>query len=171
MPYKIFVTRSIPDAGIKLLQANKNVSLDIYERDQQIPRKELLRRVRGADIILSILTERMDKEVMDAAGPQLKMIANYAVGFDNVDVKEAARRKIVVTNTPHERVNESVAWYKSCWQNDGNCWNGSHWIIRRQTSSRWIRYEDSLFRFESQQRSRNNNRSKISYARETSRRI
>ncbi|OGL62336.1 hypothetical protein A3C09_04850 [Candidatus Uhrbacteria bacterium RIFCSPHIGHO2_02_FULL_47_44] len=109
MPYKIFVTRSIPDAGIKLLQANKNVSLDIYERDQQIPRKELLRRVRGADIILSILTERMDKEVMDAAGPQLKMIANYAVGFDNVDVKEAARRKIVVTNTPHERVNESVA--------------------------------------------------------------
>ncbi len=109
MPYKIFVTRSIPDAGIKLLQANKHVSLDIYERDQQIPRRELLKRVRGVDIILSILTERIDKEVMDAAGPELKMIANYAVGFDNVDVKEATKRKIVVTNTPHERVNESVA--------------------------------------------------------------
>ncbi len=107
--FKIFVTRSIPDAGIKLLQANKNVSLEIYERDQQIPRKELLKRVRGKEIILSILTEKIDKEVMDAAGPQLKMIANYAVGFDNVDLKEAAKRGIVVTNTPNERVNESVA--------------------------------------------------------------
>lgn len=109
MPYNIFVTRSISHAGIKLLQANKNVSLEIYERDQQIPRRELLKRVRGKDIILSILTEKIDKEVMDAAGPQLKMIANYAVGFDNIDLKEAAKRKIVVTNTPHERVNESVA--------------------------------------------------------------
>lgn len=109
MHYKIFVTRSIPDAGIKLLQANKNVSLEIYERDQQIPRRELLKRVRGKNIILSILTEKIDKEVMDAAGPQLKMIANYAVGFDNIDLKEAAKRGIVVTNTPHERVNESVA--------------------------------------------------------------
>ncbi|MCX6715077.1 MAG: D-glycerate dehydrogenase [Candidatus Uhrbacteria bacterium] len=109
MPYKLFVTRSIPDVGIKLLQANKNVSLEIYERDQQIPRRELLKRVHGKDIILSILTEKIDKEVMDAAGPQLKMIANYAVGFDNIDLKEAAKRGIVVTNTPHERVNESVA--------------------------------------------------------------
>lgn len=109
MIYKIFVTRSIPDAGIKLLHANKNFSVEIYERDRQIPRRELLKRVRGKDIILSILTEHIDKDVMDAAGPQLKMIANYAVGFDNVDLKEAAKRKIVVTNTPHERVNESVA--------------------------------------------------------------
>ena len=109
MPYKIFITRSIPNAGIKLLAANKNISLDIYERDKQIPRRKLLKRVRGKDIILSILTEKIDKQVMDAAGPQLKMIANYAVGFDNVDVKEAKKRGIVVTNTPHERVNESVA--------------------------------------------------------------
>ena len=109
MQYKIFVTRSIPDAGINLLHANKNVSLEIYEFDRQIPRKELLKRVKGKDIILSILTEKIDKQVMDAAGPQLKMIANYAVGFDNIDLKEAAKRGIVVTNTPHERVNESVA--------------------------------------------------------------
>lgn len=109
MMYKIFVTRSIPDAGIKLLHANKNVSVEIYELDRQIPRKELLKRVKGKDIILSILTEKIDKQVMDAAGPQLKMIANYAVGFDNIDLKEAAKRGIIVTNTPHERVNESVA--------------------------------------------------------------
>ena len=109
MIFKIFVTRSIPDAGLKLLHAHKSVSVEIYERDQQIPRKELLKRVKGVDIILSILTEKIDKQVMDAAGPQLKMIANYAVGFDNIDLKEAAKRGIVVTNTPHERVNESVA--------------------------------------------------------------
>ena len=109
MHYKIFVTRSIPDAGLKLLHANKSVSVEIYERDQQIPRKELLKRVKGKDIILSILTEKIDKQVMDAAGPQLKMIANYAVGFDNIDLKEAAKRGIIVTNTPHDRVNESVA--------------------------------------------------------------
>jgi glyoxylate reductase len=109
MMYKIFATRSIHDAGIKLLKANKNVDLEIYERDQLIPRKELLKRVRGKDVILSLLTDKIDKDVMDAAGPQLKMIANYAVGFDNIDLKEAAKRGITVSNTPHERVNESVA--------------------------------------------------------------
>jgi len=109
MHYKIFVTRNIPDAGLDLLHKNKKVSIEIYERDQQIPRKELLKRVRGKDIILSILTEKIDAQVMNAAGPQLKMISNYAVGFDNVDLKEAAKRKIIVTNTPHDRVNESVA--------------------------------------------------------------
>jgi len=107
--YKIFCTRAITEAGLKPLRANKHIDLEIYERDQVIPRKELLKRVKGKDIILSLLTDKIDKDVMDAAGPQLKMIANYAVGFDNIDLKEAARRKIIVTNTPHERVNESVA--------------------------------------------------------------
>lgn len=109
MHYNIFVTRDIPNEGLNLLRKDKHISLEIYERDQQIPRKELLKRVRDKDIILSILTEKIDKEVMDAAGSSLKMIANYAVGFDNIDVKEALKRKIIVTNTPHDRVNESVA--------------------------------------------------------------
>ena len=109
MSYSVFVTREIPDQGLKILRANKKIRLDVYEKDEQIPRKELLRRVKGKDIILSILTERMDKEVFNAAGSQLKMIANYAVGFDNVDLTEAKRRGIVVTNTPGNLISESVA--------------------------------------------------------------
>ena len=109
MSTRIFITRQIPDSGIKLLQKKKNLVLDIYEKDQQIPRKELLKRVRGTDILLSILTERVDAEVFNAAGSQLKMVANYAVGFDNIDLKEAAKRGITVTNSPHPSVSESVA--------------------------------------------------------------
>lgn len=107
--FKIFITRDIPDEGIKMLRQLKNVSLDIYPSEKAIPRKELLKRVRGVDIILSILTEKIDKEVFVAAGPKLKMVANFAVGFDNVDVKEAKKRGIVVTNTPHPNVAETVA--------------------------------------------------------------
>lgn len=109
MIYKIFITRDIPDEGIKILQKLKNVSLDIYHNEKAIPRKELLKRVKGANIILSILTEKIDSEVFNAAGPQLKMVANYAVGFDNIDIKEAKKRGIIVTNTPHPNVSETVA--------------------------------------------------------------
>src|SRR3989338_454608 len=109
MKLKIFVTREIPDQGLKLLRANKKIKLEVYEKNEQIPRRELLRRVKGKDIVLSILTERMDKEVFDTAGHQLKMIANYAVGFDNIDLVEAKKRGIVVTNAAHDLVSESVA--------------------------------------------------------------
>lgn len=109
MTFHVFATRDIPDEGLKMLRANKKVSLEIYEKDRQIPRKELLKRVKGKDIILSILTEKMDAEVFDAAGSQLKMVANYAVGFDNVDLTEAKQRGIVVSNTPGELISESVA--------------------------------------------------------------
>jgi len=109
MKYHVFVTREIPSEGIELLKKNKNIKLEVYEEDKKIPRNTLKKRVKGADIILSILTENMDAEIMDAAGPQLKMIANYAVGFNNIDLKEAEKRSIVVTNTPHEQISESVA--------------------------------------------------------------
>lgn len=109
MIFSVFVTRDIPDRGLNMLRTNKKIDLEIYEKDEQIPRKELLRRVKGKDIILSILTERMDKEVFDAAGPQLKLVANYAVGFDNVDLAEAKKRGIIVTNTPGDLISESVA--------------------------------------------------------------
>ena len=106
---RIFVTHKIPDEGIKLLKKRKSIKLDIYEKDRQIPRRELLRRAKGADIILSLLTEKIDGQVMDSAGSQLKMISNYAVGFDNIDLAAAKDRKIIVSNTPSDQVNESVA--------------------------------------------------------------
>ncbi|MBU0569855.1 D-glycerate dehydrogenase, partial [Patescibacteria group bacterium] len=106
---KIFVTRDIPDAGLKMLRKRKDVRLSVYKENKKIPRKELLHRVKGVDIILSLLTERMDKQVFDAAGPKLKMVANYAVGYNNIDVEEARKRGIVVTNTPSVEVAETVA--------------------------------------------------------------
>lgn len=106
---KILITRQIPDEGLKLLAAKESLQIDIYEVDQVIPRTELLKRVQGVDIIISILTDKMDAELMDAAGPQLKMIANYAVGFDNIDLAEAKKRNIIVTNAPADEVSEAVA--------------------------------------------------------------
>jgi glyoxylate reductase len=105
----IFLTRSIPNEGIELLQSDPSINLTVYEKDQKIPREELLERVRGAHIIASILTEKIDAEVMDAAGDQLKMIANYAVGFNNIDIDAAKERGIIVTNAPASEVSESVA--------------------------------------------------------------
>jgi len=109
MTTRIFVTRQIPDEGIKMLKKLKGVKLDVYASDLLIPRKELLKRVKGADILLSLLTEKIDAEVFDAAGPQLKMIANYAVGFDNIDLAEAKKRGVIVSNTPGEEIAETVA--------------------------------------------------------------
>ncbi len=106
---KIFITRDIPDEGIKMLRKRKSIKLSIYNKDKKIPRRELLKRVKGADVILSILTEKMDAKVMDAAGPELKMIANYAVGFNNIDLAAAKERGIVVTNAPGPEIVESVA--------------------------------------------------------------
>ncbi len=108
MSPSVFLTREIPDEGIKMLK-RAGLKVEIYEGDKLIPRRELLRRVKGKNVILSMLTEKIDKEVMDAAGPSLKMVANYAVGFDNIDLKEAAMRRLVVTNAAHLNVSETVA--------------------------------------------------------------
>lgn len=110
MPSKpfVFVTRRFADSGIQALK-KAGFRVEVYDKDQVIPRKELLQRVNGCDALLSLLTDRIDAEVFDAAGPQLKIVANYAVGFDNVDLVEAKKRGIPVTNTPSDAVNESVA--------------------------------------------------------------
>ncbi len=105
---KIYVTRKFADSGIKALKA-KGYKVTVYPEDQVIPRKDLLKNVKGCDALLSLLTDKIDDEVLKAAGPQLKIVANYAVGFDNIDLAAAKKRNIVVTNTPSDKVNESVA--------------------------------------------------------------
>ena len=67
---------------------------------EPIGREELLRRVAGVDAVVSLLTERIDAELLDAAGPQLKVVANVAVGYDNIDVPACTERSVVATNTP-----------------------------------------------------------------------
>lgn len=104
----VFVTRQIPPSGLSLL-AHEEYEVDLYEKDAPIPREELLKRVKGCDAILSLLTDKIDDEVMECAGKKLKIIANYAVGFDNIDLQAAKQRGIIVTNTPAPEVSETVA--------------------------------------------------------------
>ncbi|MEJ5229956.1 MAG: glyoxylate reductase [Pseudothermotoga sp.] len=95
---RVFVTRQIPEDGLKLLR--EHCEIEVSDYDGVIPRDLLLKKVKGVDGILSLLTDLIDKEVMDSAGPQLKVVSNYAVGYNNIDVEEATRRGIMVTNTP-----------------------------------------------------------------------
>ncbi len=98
---KIFVTRALPQSAIQMLIDEFGPeSVSVFPEDRVIHRDELLAGAKGVDALLPILTETIDTEVMDAAGPQLKIIANYAVGFNNIDVDAATQRKIPVTNTP-----------------------------------------------------------------------
>jgi glyoxylate reductase len=95
---RVFVARIIPDEGLDPIRAA--CDLDLWEDELPPPRDELLRRVAGCDGLLALLTDRVDAELLDAAGPGLRVVSNYAVGFDNVDVGECTRRGIPVGNTP-----------------------------------------------------------------------
>jgi glyoxylate reductase len=105
---KIFVTRQIPGDSLEKLKINGN-EVAISEFGRPLTSEELLIKSKGVDAILSLLTDKIDGNLMDSIGPQLKIISNYAVGFDNVDVKEASERGILVTNTPSQEVDEAVA--------------------------------------------------------------
>jgi glyoxylate reductase len=88
----------IPASALAMLREAGEVRLD--ERETAIPRADLLELVAGADAVLTLLHDRVDAELLDAAGSQLRCVANIAVGYDNVDVGAAADRGVVVTNTP-----------------------------------------------------------------------
>ncbi len=107
MQANVAVTRQIPTNGIDLLRANcARVDVTPYERS--LTRAELLEMIAGRDGVLTELPNRLDDEAFDAAGPQCKVFANYAVGFNNVDLEAATRRGIVITNTP-EVLTETTA--------------------------------------------------------------
>ena len=94
---KVFITRKIPQIGIDLLK--KKHAVRVYPKDQVIPRKELLNAVKWCDALLCLLTDKIDKELLEI-NPKLKIISNYAVGFNNIDIKAATEKGIPVTNTP-----------------------------------------------------------------------
>ena len=98
MKPKVFVSRIIPDAGLKRLQ--ETCEVDLWEAPLPPTYETLLERVRGVDGILCLLTERIDAQLLDAAGPQLKVVSQMAVGYDNIDINAAAERGIPVGNTP-----------------------------------------------------------------------
>ena len=95
---KVFITRELPEIAFKLLKQNK-IPFDYYKKDQAIPRQILLQKVENCDALVSLLTEKIDKEIIDLM-PRCKIIANYAGGYNNIDIDYAKKKKIIVTNTP-----------------------------------------------------------------------
>ena len=115
MTTRIVVTTHLPGDPIGLLRghpAGRDAEIVQFDRRRAPDREELLELVRGADAVLSHIPDRIDEEVMEAAGPGLKVIANYGVGFNNIDVDAARRRGVVVTNTPDvlTEATADVAW-------------------------------------------------------------
>jgi len=94
---KIFVTRRIPEPGLELLRKNHELEINPYNR--VLSKQEIIKGLKGKDGLLCLLTDKIDGDVIKSE-PRLKMIASYAVGYDNIDVKTATKLKIPVSNTP-----------------------------------------------------------------------
>jgi glyoxylate reductase len=102
---KIFVTRHIPGAGIQMLK-DAGHELKINEEDRPLTEEELLAELASDkyDAVLSLLTDKIDAKLFDTA-PSVKIISNYAVGYNNIDIEEAKKRNIVISNTPGTSTN------------------------------------------------------------------
>ena len=98
MSERILVTRRVPEAGLDVLR-RFSPEVDLFPHDRAMTRAELFETIGDKDGLLCLLTDRIDKEFLDAA-PKLRAIANYAVGFNNIDIDAATQRRIPVTNTP-----------------------------------------------------------------------
>ncbi len=95
---RIIVAGRIPDAGLDVLRPHGNVWG--WKHDDPIEIDELYQRIEGADAVLTLLTTKVDRSFLDAAGSQLKVVSNVAVGFNNIDVAECRRSGVIATNTP-----------------------------------------------------------------------
>jgi glyoxylate reductase len=94
----VYVTRMIPQQTIDTLRERYDV--EVNPHDRALTREELMQAVRGRDAVISLLTDTIDGAVLDAAGPQCRIVANYAVGFNNFDLAAATTRGVIMTNTP-----------------------------------------------------------------------
>lgn len=104
---KVFITSRIPGDAQAILTKH-NFKVDINNEDRNLTKDELKSIVKGYDAILTLVNDKIDEDIINIASNNLKIISNYAVGFDNIDVLAANKKNIVVTNTPGV-ANESVA--------------------------------------------------------------
>ena len=95
---KVYITRKIQSKAIKYLREN-GLTVSVYKEDKPIPKNILMKNVKNVDALIPLLTDKIDKEVIDNMN-KCKIIACYAVGYENIDVKYAKRKNIIVTNTP-----------------------------------------------------------------------
>ncbi len=96
--HKVYVTRMIPDKAIQFLK--NHFTVEVNPEDRPLDRVELLAKVKGMDAVMTMLTDKADDELLDAAGPQCRIIANYAVGYNNIDIPAATKRGVFISNTP-----------------------------------------------------------------------
>jgi len=94
---EVLVTRSIPENGLKKLREKHEI--EVNEESRVLEKDEIIERIEGKDALLCLLTDQIDEDIIEA-GDQLKVISNYAVGYDNIDVEAATEKGIAVTNTP-----------------------------------------------------------------------
>jgi glyoxylate reductase len=104
---KLLITREIPSAGLNILKEHPEIKID-YKQGDPLTDKELKEAIKGADAIIPIIPDKISKEVLESAGPGLKLVAHYAVGYDNIDIESATKMGIYVSNTPGD-LTESVA--------------------------------------------------------------
>jgi len=102
---KVYVTRELPERGLKIIR--ERFDAEVWSKYHPPPKKVILEKVRNVDALAPLLSDKIDAEVFDTA-PKLKIVAQMAVGFDNIDVQEATKRGIYVTNTP-EVLTETTA--------------------------------------------------------------
>ncbi|NLA91745.1 MAG: D-glycerate dehydrogenase [Synergistaceae bacterium] len=102
---RVYVTRRIQDAGLNLLPGK--VDFEVWEKDAPMDRATFLEKASGVDGLLCTLSDRIDEELFSRC-PNLKVASNYAVGFDNIDVDEATRRGVLITNTPDVLTNTTA---------------------------------------------------------------
>ena len=95
---RVFITRSLPEGAVDYLE-KKGYDVSVYPNDSPIPRRELIKKTKYADAVISLLTENFDRELIDNM-EKCRVIANYAVGYNNIDVEYARKKNIIVTNTP-----------------------------------------------------------------------
>ncbi len=96
---KVFISRAIPPAGLQVLEEATGLEIDYNQRDEGLSKAGLIGRASRAEGLLCLLTDKIDAEVL-AGCPNLKVVSNMAVGYNNIEVAEATRRGILVTNTP-----------------------------------------------------------------------
>lgn len=95
---KVYITRKLPEIAEKHLKASK-LDVSSFKYDRAISKKELIKNAKDADALITLLSDKIDKEIIDNL-PKCKVIANYAVGYNNIDIQYAKSKNIVVTNTP-----------------------------------------------------------------------
>jgi glyoxylate reductase len=110
MKKKVFITRLIPSPAIELLE--RHFSVEINSENRALNHTELLEKIRGSHAVLCMLSDQINADAMDAAGPQCRIFANYAVGYNNIDIQAATERRIWITNTPGvlDNATADLAW-------------------------------------------------------------